>query len=531
MNTTPSRRTFLQHLGMGVAGLSVAGSLPTTAWATAGSSRLPRSLPEAQGVASAGILDFINAIESGKLSLHSLMVLRHGQVVAEGWWAPYAAGLKHTLYSLSKSFTSTAVGLAAAEGRLRLDDKVVSFFPQQVPSSISPNLAAIRVKDLLMMGAGHAQDPLLAGGTLPQDPDWIQAVLARPVEHKPGSYFTYNNGATYLLSAIVQKLTGQTLLAYLKPRLFEPLGIEDADWETSPQGINCGAWGLRVKTEDIARLGQLYLQKGQWNGQRLLPEMWVDEATRPQILQEAGTRKRDDSDWLQGYGYQFWRCRHDAYRGDGAFGQYCLVLPKQDAVVAITSELGDMQAVLNAVWSHLLPAMRNETLPADGDIQTRLKQKLASLMLPLPEGQPTSPAASRVSGKAFSIADNTLGITRVTMTFEKDQCVFTMHDAQGEHRIACGIGRWLEGQTNLSAVPLKLVPTTYPGEKSMKIACGGAWSDEKTFVMHWRFIETAHYQSVTCAFEESSLRVEFRKSMAILNPATKDSRPVLEGKL
>ncbi|MBW7461807.1 serine hydrolase, partial [Paenibacillus sepulcri] len=152
--------------------------------------------------------------------------------------------------------------------------------------------------------------------------------LAAPVEHEPGTHFVYNSGATYMLSAILQKVTGQTLLEYLQPRLIEPLGIKGAAWDVCPRGINVGGWGLNVTTEDIARFGQLYLQKGMWNGQRLLTEEWIAEATSSQISNGDG----GVNDWAQGYGYQFWRCRHGVYRGDGAFGQFCIVMPEQDAV-------------------------------------------------------------------------------------------------------------------------------------------------------------------------------------------------------
>jgi len=526
---TFNRRTFLQQLGMGVAGISVASSLPQSAWSAPNRTyQLPRSLPEAQGVSSAGILDFLNTVETKKLNVHSVMVLRHGQVVAEGWWAPYAANLKHTLYSLSKSFTSTAVGMAVGEGRLKVEDKVLSFFPKEAPATVSPHLAAMRVKDLLMMATGHQTEPALRSAT---DNNWIKAFLAHPVEHEPGTFYLYNSGATYMLSAIIQKQTGQTLLAYLTPRLFVPLGIEGADWETDPNGINTGGWGLRVRTEDIAKFGQLYLKKGVWNGKRLLSEDWINDATKFEIQSKGGSRPKEENDWLQGYGYQFWRCRHDAYRGDGAFGQYCIVMPKEDMVVAITSETSDMQAVLDAVWNHILAATQNNGGSANKQVQTQLKQKLASLALPLPTGQASSPVAARVSGRTYQIADNSLNVKNVALNFSGNSCTFTMRDEQGEHRVTCGIEQWKNGETNLSIVPLKLVPTLVPGERTMKVAASGAWADENTFAMTWRFTETAHYDTVTCHFDGDDIRVQFKKSLSILNKDVKDDRPTLEGKL
>jgi len=226
---------------------------------------LPRSLPEEQGLSSAAVSGFLEAVHRKELELHSFMMLRHGHVVAEGWWSPYQAHLPHMLFSLSKSFTSTAIGLAVSEHLLTLDDTVVSFFPDDLPELISPQLAAMSVRHLLMMGTGHTEDtmPLLKKSV---DGNWARAFLAAPVNMEPGTHFLYNTGATYMLSAILQKVTGDTLLEFLEPRLLHPLGISGAVWESCPRGINVGGYGLKLTTEDIARFGQLYLQEGLWNG-------------------------------------------------------------------------------------------------------------------------------------------------------------------------------------------------------------------------------------------------------------------------
>ena len=334
---------------------------------------LPRSSPEAQGVSSSAVLAFVEAADTSIDSLHSFMLLRYGHVVAEGWWSPYHAEAPHSLYSLSKSFTSTAVGLAIAEGKLSLDDEVRKFFPEGGPSEPSNNLKAMRVSDLLRMSTGHETEP-----PRPFDQPWTKAFLAHPVPFKPGTHFRYNTSATYMLSAIVQKTTGETVLDYLQPRLFEPLGIEHPTWETSPQGISTGGYGLSIRTEDIARFGQLYLRKGQWNGKQLLPEAWIESAT----TRQTSNGSNPNSDWDQGYGYQFWRCRHGTYRGDGAFGQYCIVLPEQDAVIAITGGVKNMQSVLDLVWDKLLPAIQSSTLAPDDQAHQKLGDTLKGLSLP-----------------------------------------------------------------------------------------------------------------------------------------------------
>src|SRR5215208_3431464 len=303
---------------------------------------LPRSSPERQGISSAALLAFVEAADSGIDAMHGFVLVRHGHVVAEGWWGPYEAGAPHVLYSLSKSFTSTAVGLAIAEGKLSLDDPVLKFFPDEAPAEPSANLRAMRVRDLLRMNTGHQTEADLWAWSGPdsslRDATWSKRFLAHPVPFKPGTHFLYNSPATYMLSAIVQKVTGAPVLEYLRPRLFDPLGFESPTWDTSPQGVTAGAYGLSLRTEEIARFGQLYLQKGMWKGRQLIPKAWVEEATALQTSNGSSPK----SDWDQGYGYQFWRSRHNSYRGDGAFGQYCFVIPELDAVVAITSGVRDM---------------------------------------------------------------------------------------------------------------------------------------------------------------------------------------------
>src|SRR5262245_27028568 len=300
-----------------VLGNKGAGLIPDVSLASAPGAELPRSNPEAQGVSSAALLSFIEAADKSIDSLHSFMLLRHGQVIAEGWWSPYQAQSPHSMFSLSKSFTSTAVGLAIAEGKFSLDDEVLKFFPEDAPVESVANLKAMRVRDLLRMNTGNENEP-----PRPRDQSWKKAFLNHPVRFKPGTHFLYNTQATYMLAAIVEKTTGMPLLDYLSPRLFEPLGIQNPTWEKSPEGITAGGFGLSIRTEDIARFGQLYLQKGKWRGKQLVPLAWVEGATSYQTSNGSNPR----SDWDQGYGYQFWRCRNGAYRGDGAFGQYCIVL-------------------------------------------------------------------------------------------------------------------------------------------------------------------------------------------------------------
>ena len=338
---------------------------------------LPRSTPEAQGISSEAVRGFIEEADKTIHTLHSFMLVRHGQVIAEAWWKPEAADKPHVMWSLSKSFTSTAVGLAVEEGKLALEDPVLKFFKDEAPAEPVENLKAMRVRDLLSMSGGHDVEPKFVLGEGPS----VKGFLAHPVTHPPGTWFRYNTPGSYMLSAIVTKVTGQTVLDYLKPRLFEPLGIDNPRWDATSEGYSIGGYGLFIRTEDIAKFGLLYLQKGRWNGVQLLSEKWVESATSKQADNSKAATARS-VDWQQGYGFQFWRCQHNAFRGDGRDGQICLVMPEQDAVVAITAQTGQMQTELDLVWQKLLPAFRAEALPPNEAGQAKLKQVAASLSAP-----------------------------------------------------------------------------------------------------------------------------------------------------
>ncbi len=451
---------------------------------------LPRSTPEAQGISSRAILEFVERSERTIDALHSVMLLCHGHVVAEGWWTPYAPKTPHKLYSLSKSFTSTAIGLAIAESRLSLDDTVVSFFDEDdLPAEPSANLQAMRIRDLLAMNSGHQDDTvyrLFVGG----DSRWSRTFLHLDVEHKPGTHFVYNSGATYMLSAILQRTTGQRLIDYLRPRLFDKLGIEHPTWEQSPEGIDTGGWGLNVTTEDIARFGQLYLQRGVWEEERIVSEQWVDAASSRQTSNGSNPH----SDWEQGYGYQFWRCRHNIYRGDGAFGQYGLVMPEQDAVLAITGGVVDMQAVLDAVWEELLPAMEDAPLSADTAAEGALRAKLAALQLPTQQGRLDAPLTQKISGAqyalkrdhtapeagALELGPETTHSAIETVSFEFGaETVYSMHKGGVDYRIPVGRNTWALSEQGTMG----------------QVAASGAWESDDTYALKMYYCETP-YSSV-----------------------------------
>jgi CubicO group peptidase (beta-lactamase class C family) len=474
---------------------------------------LPRSTPETEGVSSQGIIDFLDAAAKSNNEFHSIMFLRHGKVIAEGWWNPYKPELKHTLYSTSKSFTATAVGFAVNEKKLSVEDKVISFFTDELPDTVSPFLSGMRVRDLLTMSAG--QDPEPTFKTVVNDTNWVKSFLAIKVVNEPGAKFLYNSLATYMLSAIVQKATGEKVIEYLKPRLFDPLAINGMDWEVDPKGINTGGWGLRLKTEDMAKFGQLFLQKGAWNGKQILPSSWIEEATTKKIDQnpDATQAARDSSEWLQGYCYQMWRCRHNAYRADGAYGQYIIVMPDQDAVIAITAETGDMQDEINLVWDYLLPAIKNGKQIENSALEASLRQKLSSLALPLPIQRESPPIASQISGKTYEFEPNSNKLEKMTLLFTDNVCQVSMIIDSSRYDFSFGSGDWTTGETKLLGPNLlQLAKSHFAGLPPAKTAGSYGWEDDTTLNLVLRFVESPHTETITCRFDKNVLSVGFRYS-------------------
>lgn len=517
-----NRRLFIRNTGLGAASLGLMTAFPgfSQAFISAKPFVLPRSTPEKQGISPAAIRNFLDTVSKSKQEFHSLMILRHGHVVAEGWWAPYSSEHRMQLYSLSKSFTSTAIGFAVTEGLLSVDDPVIRFFPDDLPAEISENLAALKVKHLLMMSVGHAKDSIMILEASPAGVRWEKTFLNQPVVFKPGTQFMYNSGASYMLSSIVKKVSGKTAHEFLRPRLYEPLDIPEATWTENFEGVNMGASHLRMRTESLAKFGQLYLQKGKWNGKQVLSEKWIAEATSKQI--ENG---KNDSSW--GYGYQFWLNPPGGFRADGAFGQFTMVLPEQDAVVVITSESMDTKTTMQLVWDGLVSAMTSAALPESSVEQKQLRVDLRALKYDPPKLGTNSTAAARISGKEFLLDNNQFNAKAVSFQFDGDKCIFTLkEDGKPDIEITNGMNYWIR-KGNLKPAPHSLFSLRRIDFDSI-VAASATWQNENTLLLTWRFIETVHGDSLTCIFDGDQLIIKFLFSVARLQNKP-DDRPDISG--
>ena len=429
--------------------------------------------PESRGVPSEAILKFIDGCEktfdAGDLgAMHGFVIVRHGKVIAEGSWKPFdTLNETHMLYSHSKSFTSSAIGLLADRGKIDLDERIVDIFSNEVPAKVSENLAQLRVRDLLTMNVGKKDHLLRDGG------DWVKEFLSKDFFRKPGTGFKYDSDATYMLAAIVEKKSGMKMMDYLQKNMFDQIGITKAWTTCSPQGIPCGGWGMNMTTRELARFGQLYLNRGDWDGKRVLSSDWVSLATTRQTWsgwQNVGVKALGEgTDWEQGYGFQFWRCRHGAYRADGAGGQYTVVIPEKDMVVSAHAGLGDFPKELDLIWDNLLPVLKDAPLAENPSAQKKLADRLAKLAI-----KPVEFARARkwTTPFEFSLRENSRGFKSVRFD-PKDGggCICTLVTRAGEQKFPAGTGEWQEGSIRIDTENYEGLGA-YIGEHKTMASCG-----------------------------------------------------------
>lgn len=496
--------------------------------------RFPRCKPEEVGISSNGILSFLNSIEKDGLVIHGFLIYKDGFIASEGWWAPYGGEYKHSLFSVTKSFTSTAIGIAADKGLLSVDDNVLPFFPEYKIENINQNLADMRIKNLLTMTTGRSGDSI---GFLYESKtgDWVRTFLEITSDVEPGSVFAYDTGASYILSAIVQKVTGVNVGEFLRKHLFKHLDIEDFYWNSCPKGVKHGGSFLSLRLEDMVKLGILYLQKGTWKGKRIISEEWVNEATSLKMSTEGHSTK----DWQYGYGYQFWLGRHNSFMAFGYFGQFFIVIPEKNAVIAVNSGDERMDEILDNVWSHLYPAIGERKLLEDEKAYAELQSKISGLKAAIPCVNSTSLLIKIINGKEYIIDENKFGVKGIKFEFDEKHTIFKLKDEKCEHNIICGNGGYLKNE--ITVVPFDeiyhqlfelCIYENYYREnekysrKHPAAACC-TWYDENTFAMTWVLYETTFIQTVVCAFQNDRIIINFKENLAYRTKET----PVLTGRI
>lgn len=461
-------------------------------------------IPENHGLSSKALMDFFTRMVQLDLQVNSLMLLQDGKATAQFWREPYRRDSVQLLYSLSKSVTSIAVGIAWENGFLDLQDKVISFFPDKLPEKVSVNLEKLTIHHLLSMSTGH-QDNIYS--TVAAEEDWVKTFLSLDILNDPGIYYLYNTHATYMLSAIIERATGQDLVGFLMPRLFEPLGIAKPSWETCPKGIIAGGMGLSLTTESVAKFGQMLLNKGTYNNQRIVSEKYIALATMEQSDNRSTTDRIDSA---QGYGYQFHLCRRGAFRGDGAFGQLCFVAPKENIVIAATSSfksMNQLQTLLDLVYEYIIDNLNNATIPIVDNDASILEQQLSSMKSSFADSQLLLDDIFDINNDSYEMDDNPHKLNKISFyrSGELLEVEFCYED-EGNNKI----------------VPFNLFQPVHTHDIFVKdlrqhrqqVITYATWLDQITLKLTMVYIETPYVVTYTLRFLNQSLYLHYNWNLS-----------------
>lgn len=516
-----SRREFLRYSGLLSAGMLVkshpairqqaAGASSSWAAPTSGDIYFPGktwrvSTPEEQGIDSKGILAMLEKITGSTPYVHSFLLIRNGNLVTEAYFAPRNGDLGHILFSATKSFTSALVGIAIKEGYIKgVDQKILEFFPEMRKKNPSPNLEKLTIEHLLTMSTGHAFQ--VTPSPYKTEPvDWVDKFLGNvnnPMLYDPGSVFMYTSGAPHTLSAILQKTTGKSLSAYAVEKLFKPLGIHDSDWAADQNGITFGNSWLRITPLEMAKFGYLYLNNGNWNGNQVVPQEWVEKSTRKYIETRGVQINEAEQD---GYGYLFWMNGFGGYAAHGYGGQYIFVVPQMDLVAVFTGGYDDdvfdtgyklMRDFIIPSVKETAPLPKNE--PARSALMGAIESRINPQKIPVP---PLPKVALQFSGKTFLLAD---GASSVTFYFTDGANTYRVREMQPtgpngtlkpvEYRGG------LDGTFQLASLSDPILGKSITGVK-------GRWIDETTFEQIIIPIDNIPQTVFTCHFDEKTLTID-----------------------
>lgn len=471
-----------------------------------------RVTPESVGIDSGDIEWLLDRLESGYTEPHGLMIMRHGKICAEGWWNPYAPGIRHGLQSHSKTYAATAIGIAYTEGIVKLDERIIDIFPEHAPEQPSENLKRLTVHDVLCMGCGMDEMPMATE-------HWIRDFLHTPVNHTPGTTYMYNSVGSSILSAIIVKKTGMSMHEYLKPRLYDKIGIfsDNHRWMKMPDGCEVGGGGLFATTEDNLRLMKLYADGGVWEGERILDDEYVKRATT--LQNESATEAKNNplaKDNFVGYGYQIWMCRpNGVYRADGAMGQFTIVVPDKDMIIAITENASGAhwaQTTLDVMWEFLERIEKHPAKAENTEKSECLKNRMGRLALPNPKYAPYSPIAANIEGRQWKVIDGDFYMEDVGVAQHMSGCempqpmdVFCFHFTSDE--IVMDWENSEEKERLVIATDGSRRHNTLPGRLISQVLLSGAWISENTLEVKARYIETCKEETLLFTFEEKKLKI------------------------
>jgi len=493
---------------------------------------LERCTPESVGISSADIIALMDTFKRMDIENHSFMILRHGKVCAEAWAKPMAPEIPHALYSFSKSFAATAIGFAieekvivpATNEPLSLDTRLKDIFPQEFAAKKKPHPydEELKLRHMLRMQSGKKMNLMADKAKI----DWVEDYINAPFNAKPGTYWNYCNENSFMLCAAIRKLTDMTVNEYLAPRLYEPLGIETPLWETDQNGTEAGGWGMYLKTEDMAKFMQCYMDSGKFMGKQVIPARWVEEAGKKQVDNSIEIQRDNKA----GYGYHFWLNSIGGFRADGMFSQHGLALPEYDAVIITTSGCPIEQKDMDAICSIFPAAFSDEPLPENPEAYAELQQRCADYALEkLPKRPRRTLLEQRINKKVYHLNKKPVGnvsgfpasmlampitfmstvktgnIDRLRFVFQENELRLNWIEQGGKIRECVPIG--LDGEYRYGKLNMGPVPFTTAGI--------GCWNEDGTLSISLRPLEAVSARTMTIRFEEDTITVKMGESPAV----------------
>lgn len=455
------------------------------------------AIPEEVGIPSSAVHRFINRLENKQICMHSFMLIRNGKIAAEGYWSPFNKERKHRMYSISKSFVSVAIGFMEDEGLLSLEDKVISFFPDKLPEEgVHPYIEKMKIRDLLRMATAHEKTTYKQMDI----DDWVKTFFIVPPSHLPGHIFSYDTSATFTLTAIVERLSGMSILDYLRPRLLDPIGFsEDAYYIKSPLGTSQGGSGLICTSRDLAKFALTCVQAGKYEGRQLIPARYIKAATSRQIDTRVSTASIEDQ---QGYGYQFWLTRNNGFACLGMGGQMAVCLPEKDFILITTADTqsnpNSQNIMFDALWDEIYPFISDDPLPLNTDEYNQLCDKISSLNIQSVEGAKASSSAQKFSGNTYKLSENDMGILNVRFDFNGEEGLFEYENKEGRHKLSFGLGKHI-----MQKFPVN----------NYECISSAAWVDENSLVLYTYIIDDYFATlKINVTFDEDTVTILMRKS-------------------
>lgn len=436
-------------------------------------SRFIKAIPEEVGISSENILKFIKVLENNGIPMHSLLMIRYGKLITETYYAPYKEETLHRMFSVTKSFTSIAIGLLAEEGKLSLEDKIIDHFSEMLPESgVHPYIAEMTIKDMLKMATAHENTTY----KLNLKEDWVKSFFSTMPSHHPGTIFSYDTSSSHTLAALVEKLSGMKMLDYLRGKVLDELEFsKDAYIISDPNGVSMGGSGLMATTMDLAKVAWLVMHDGRSEGKQLIPEWYIKEATKKQI---DTFLKGGSIEEKQGYGYQFWRIRNDGFALFGMGGQLAICLPKEDLLIVTTADTqglaGGVQAIYDIFWREIYETLSDKPLAKDSEAFEALQAALKENHIKAVIGEQTSSFVNKINGHSYKFDDNPMNLKTIQIELKEDSGILYYENESGIQELTFGLGKQIESKF---------------GHYNMDCVTSAAWVLEKTLFIKSHIID------------------------------------------